>query len=98
MGMATNGSFLVARSELRTRTAPLLESIALRRSHRIAVSGLTTVIAFRIEGENRYRQTKISQSMFRSRTRRRPQSHTRGSVAQAREACCACSIVISDSP
>ena len=35
MGMATSGAFLVARSELRTRTAPLLEAIALR--HQIAV-------------------------------------------------------------
>jgi hypothetical protein len=29
---------------------------------------LTTVIAFRIEGKHRYSQTKISRSMFRSRT------------------------------
>jgi hypothetical protein len=42
-----------------------------RRCHRMTVSGLTTVIAFRIEGKNRYSQTKISRSMFRSRARDR---------------------------
>ena len=35
MGMATSGAFLVARSELRTRTALVLEAIALR--HEIGV-------------------------------------------------------------
>jgi hypothetical protein len=34
-----------------------------RRCQRITVSGLTTVIAFRIAGKNRYSQTKISRSM-----------------------------------
>jgi hypothetical protein len=39
-----------------------------RRCHQITVSGLTTVIAFRIAGKHRYSQTKINRSMFRSRT------------------------------
>ena len=38
---------------------------------RITVSGLTMTIVFRIDGKNRYSQTKISRSMFRSRTRER---------------------------
>jgi hypothetical protein len=33
------------------------------------VSGLTTVIAFRMAGKHRYSQTKINRSMLRSRTR-----------------------------
>src|ERR1035437_1240651 len=53
----------------RRPTPLLLESIALRRCRRITVSGLTTVIAFRIEGKNRYSQRKISPSMFRRRIR-----------------------------
>jgi hypothetical protein len=40
-----------------------------RRCQRITVSGLTTVIEFRIEGSSRYRQPKFSRSVFLSRTR-----------------------------
>jgi hypothetical protein len=40
-----------------------------RRCQPITVSGLTTVIAFRIEGNSRWSQTKIIRSMFRSLTR-----------------------------
>jgi hypothetical protein len=40
-----------------------------RRCHWITVSGLTTVLASRIEGNSRYSQTKIGRSMFLSHTR-----------------------------
>ena len=40
-----------------------------RRCQRITVSGLTTAITFRIEGNSRDIQTKISRSMFRRHTR-----------------------------
>jgi hypothetical protein len=47
------------------------EQIEARRCQRITVSGLTMTIALRLDGKNRYRQTKVSRSMFRSRTRDR---------------------------
>ena len=42
-----------------------------RRCQRITVSGLTTLIAFRIQGNSWYSQTKISRSVFLSHTRDR---------------------------
>ena len=51
------------------------------RCGRVTVSGLTTVIAFRMAGKHRYSQTKIKRSMFRSRIRNAniaPSSSTAG--------------------